>query len=728
MLARRSLLRFTYPAIVISLALIKSTTFAQTPSPTPAKTPDDVVRVFTELVQTDVMVFDKQGRFVDGLTKDNFEIKIDGQTLPIQFFEQINAGTKNEEMQLAAARGNPIPGGPTAPRVVPLDRGRTVFFYIDDFHLDHSGFSTSRKIISDFIEKDMGQNDQVAIASATGQIGFLQQLTDNRKVLQTALDRLVARTYTVTDIERPTMTEYEAMLIDNNNREVFEFFVEETIRLNGRTFSRDMAESMVRNRAQTILAQAAMLSTNMLIGLERLVRNMKDLPGRKLVFFVSNGFLVRNRRGDAPERLRRITSAAAKGGVVIYSVDARGLTASGGDLTGDRPLDLNGTLARAAQGQSYEVQDGLNALARDTGGRPFFNTNDFRPGIGGALKETATYYLLAWRPDPNKQKAGRFRNLQVNVIDRKDLAVRVRKGFFDVEPSAPVAEVKKPASPEEENKATASKLKEAIIAPYPRTGIPISLGVNYYDTAIKGPTLATSVQIPGEFMLFGPRDGKTQAIVDVTGAYFDDKGQVKADFYERLVTTAPSPEEAKNYHGDITYTYPATVAPGLYQVRVAVRDEKSGRLGSANSWIEVPDLTKSRLSMSSLLLGERTLAMMTNVSTPAEASSVTLNPSRRFRSDSTMRFLVFAYNTTRSQTDQKPDVAVQVLVIRDDQPVITTALRKINTDSVPDQTRIPYAAEVPLSGLQTGRYILRVTLIDRTSKESTTLQTHFDIY
>ncbi len=726
MFVRRHLPKLVYTALAIALALIGPTIFAQTPEQPPSKPPDDVVKTFTELVQTDVMVFDKQGRFVNGLTKDNFEIKVDGQARPIQFFEQINAGTKNEEAQLAAARGNPIPGE-TSTRVVPLDRGRTIFFFIDDFHMDLSGFISSRKIISDFIEKDLAQNDQVAIASATGQIGFLQQLTNDRTVLRLALDRLGTRTYSVTDIERPTMSEYEAMLIDNNNIDVFEYFVNETILLNGRQFSREMASSVVRSRAQTILAQAAMLNTNMLSSLERLVRNAKDLPGRKLVFFISNGFLVQNRRGDAMQRLQRITSAAAKAGAVIYSFDARGLTTPKIGSTDERPMDLDGTLSRSTQGENFAQQDGLNALARDTGGRPVFNTNDFRPGLGGALKETAVYYLLAWRPELGKQKPGRFRNLQVNVVGRSDLVVRVRKGFFDTDPAAPVAEAKKPATPLEENKLSASKLREAIIAPYPKTGLPISLAVNYYDSA-KGAMLATSVQIPGEFMLFGPRDGKTQSVVDVTGVYFDDKGQAKADFYERLVTTAASPEEAKNYRGDVTYTYPANLAPGLYQVRVAARDDKSGRIGTAHSWIEVPDLTKSQLCMSSLLLGERTQAMMKNVSNPNDPGSVMLNPSHRFRSDSTMRFLVFVYNAALSQTDQKADVAAQVLVIRDDQPVITTTLRKISTEGLTDLARLPYAAEVPLSGLQTGHYVLQVTLIDRTSKQSMTRQTNFEVY
>src|SRR5882672_12495037 len=78
----------------------------------------DVLRVYTELVQTDVMVFDKQGRFVDGLKKEDFELRIDGQHKPIDFFERITTGSANEESQLAAARGAANRNGdasPTAP-------------------------------------------------------------------------------------------------------------------------------------------------------------------------------------------------------------------------------------------------------------------------------------------------------------------------------------------------------------------------------------------------------------------------------------------------------------------------------------------------------------------------------------------------------------------------------------------------------------------------------------
>lgn len=683
-----------------------------------------MVRVYTELVQTDVMVFDKDGKFVNGLTKDNFELRIDGKPRPIEAFEQITAGS-DEESQLAAARGATTIN---LKRPVPLDRGRIVFFFLDDYHMDLAGLTAAKKVIAAFIEKEMSQNDQAAIATATGQIGFLQQLTNDRMVLRLALDRLVTRNYSARDNDRPPMSEYEAMLIDRLDRDVLEFFITETIRLNP-GITRDIAAGIVRGRAQAIQSLGARVSQNTLSTLQSMVRSAQTLPGRKVLFFLSGGFLVENRRSDTMTQMRDITTAAAKSGVVIYSMDTRGLVGSLHDAATERPFDPFGRLMTSSSRELSASQDGLNALAADTGGKALFNTNDLRKGLAPALKETSTYYLLAWKPDAASQKQGRFRNLEVKLVNRSDLSVRVRKGFFDLDPTSPSNVAK--SSPKSDNKpiSAPAKLRESLSATYPERALPILLSADYYDIAGKGPMLSTAIQMPGEFLVFGEQpDGKIQAIVDISGVFYDDKGSPKSSFLERIVTTAPNLEATKSYNNDITFTYPTKLAPGLYQVRVAARDDKSGKTGSAYTWIEIPDLATKKLTMSTLLLGERTQHMMTNVSNPGGISPVALSASHRFSRESTLRFLLFAYNTVFSPTDQKPDVAVQVQVIRDDQPVITTALRKINTDGVLDLQRLPYAAEIPLNELQPGRYLLQVTVIDRVSKQSASRQTHFEVY
>ena len=274
------------------------------------------------------------------------------------------------------------------------------------------------------------------------------------------------------------------------------------------------------------------------------------------------------------------------------------------DASEQRAFDPSGRLHSSMSGELRAAQDGMNALAKDTGGRAIFNTNDFRPGLSNALKETAVYYLLAWRPDTEKQQSGRFRNIDVSVIGRSDLTVRVRRGFFDIDPGPPRA--KEPERENRTSKGISAKLRDAIVAPFPERGLPIILNAVFYDVPDKGPSISASVQIPAEFMTFGPQDGKIQAVIDLAGVFYNANGVPVSSFGERIITTAPDADAAKMFRRSITYTSTAALKPGLYQVRASARDEKSGRIGSAHAWVEIPDLTKKQLAMSSLLLAERT--------------------------------------------------------------------------------------------------------------------------
>ncbi len=118
------------PALLILITLCVQGR-AQNP-PQPTQQPDDVLRINTELVQTDLMVFDKQGHFVDGLQREQFELTVDGKPQPISFFEQVKAGTTREQAQLAAI-SNSAPVEKTTP--IRESQGRTIVFFIDDLHL-----------------------------------------------------------------------------------------------------------------------------------------------------------------------------------------------------------------------------------------------------------------------------------------------------------------------------------------------------------------------------------------------------------------------------------------------------------------------------------------------------------------------------------------------------------------------------------------------------------------
>ena len=314
-------------------------------NPKPADS-DDVVRVYSELVQTDVMVFDKQGKFVNGLKREDFELRIDGKPRPVEFFERISAGSNTEEVQLAAARGSSSSAKGTP---VPLDRGRTIFFYVDDFHLSTGSVFQTRKLLSRFVDQDLGQNDEAAITSASGQIGFLQQLSDNKAVLRAAIARLGERTIGQhNDLESPPMSEYQAFQIDHSDKDLTDYYVEVIMR-ESPMLARQIAEQEVQARASQLLQQAGRATTLSLAGLESLVRSSAKLPGRKLVFFISDGFLLDDHNADVSDKLRQITSAAARTGTIIYSMDARGLIASLTSIASTGAFDPSGRLERSAQ-------------------------------------------------------------------------------------------------------------------------------------------------------------------------------------------------------------------------------------------------------------------------------------------------------------------------------------------------------------------------------------------
>ena len=720
-------------SVLICVVSCAQSFLGQTLEQSPRQDQSEVLRVYTELVQTDVMVFDKQGKFVPGLTREDFELRIDGKLKPIEFFEKITTGSVNEETQLAAARGSSgrINAGKPS-ESIPLDRGRPVFFYIDDFHMDLAGLNATRELITQFIEKEMGQNDEAAIASASGQIGFLQQLTNDKAVLRAALKRLSIRQYAVRDFESPPMTEYQAVLIESYDRELLEYFIDEMLRKNP-GITRDTAESMVKSRSRSLVMQSAYVTTNTLAGLEGLVKSAKDLPGRKLVFFLSGGFFLGERGSDTIEKLRRVTSAAARSGVVIYSMDARGLVASLQDASTEAHFDLSGRLQRAESGELAASQDALNALARDTGGKPVFNTNSLGPGLARALKETSVYYLLAWKPERETQHANKFRRIEVKVVGKPDLTVQVRRGFFDVDPEPPVAKQpkgKKPDAPESPpDKSPVAEIRKVMFSAYPNRDIPISLNLSYANTPNKGSMLTAYMQIPHEFLSFvATANGKQTAIVDVAGTVLNDKGKPGAAFSNRLSIQAASIEAANNGQ-DLGYGYAVYLGPGLYQVRVGARDEKTGRAGSAHAWIEIPDLSAGQLALSSLVIGGRAPSTISNASATTQKPEVSteLRIAHRFSPTDFLRFMVFVYNAARAPADSKPDVALQVQVVRDDQPVITSPLRKVSVEGVDDLVRIPFAAELSLGGLPAGRYVLQVTAVDRVSKQSASQQTRFEI-
>src|SRR5688572_448141 len=213
--------------LLMSLPVFVAPVFAQSRN-SPADQ-DDVIRISTDLVQTGVMVVDRKGRFVDGLQRDHFEVRVDGKPVTISFFDRVVAGTAAEEKQVAAlgrsgtrAPSTPIPDG--------TPQGSKIIFFVDDRHLSAESLERTRKSLLDFVENGMGPMDQVAIVSSSGQIGFLQQFSDHKAVVRSAIARIERLPSVVQDTGNPPMTDYVALRISQGDNEAITYYTNDMLR------------------------------------------------------------------------------------------------------------------------------------------------------------------------------------------------------------------------------------------------------------------------------------------------------------------------------------------------------------------------------------------------------------------------------------------------------------------------------------------------------------------
>lgn len=708
-------------AFVLTFNLILTTVTAQQK---PAEDKIDVIRISTELVQTHVTVLDKKGNFVTGLRPDQFQVQVDGKPQNVSVFEEVTAGgpldrpvAATDPVKPSTTEKDNTSTGPTQPVV----QRRTVFFFVDDMHLKPDSTKRAQDSLLRFVNETMGPSDQVAITTASAQLGFLQQLTNDKTVLRQAIERLKPRSVDYTDMQNPRMTEYHAYAIEQNQTDVKELFVERTcaevlkvgsITCSGSAMSNNAvldeggagaqanqarwrAESMVKQRARVITRQAAQGILATLSSLESLVRTAAQLPERKLLVFVSDGFFINFVSSTQTYDLKRITDFAMRYGTVIYTIDARGLNSGSPDASKRGFFDASGRMVRVNLQEIRAGQQPLFNLAVETGGDAWLNSNDMNAGITHAINATSNYYLLAWRPDNQAPATDNFRRVKVTVKGQPDLVVRVAGGFFSKAPEA-----KTNTAAADTALSVDDQLLAALRGSYPSREIPITISAGYLSSANEGLVVAASIQIVAE------------AGVDLMGAVADDKGTILSTLKQQL------PAASGTNSLMTTLQFPKLPA-GLIQVRVAARDSKSGRIGSAVQWIDLPDLSQNKLSVSSVFLSESAPVSQ------GTAPKWIIKPERRFPKTGKFKFQVFVYNA--DQSAGTPVVHLQLELRREGQVFAQLPPGPIDTKGVTDLGRIPVVGEFPLTDFPPGRYELKLTFTDQKTKSSVSREAEFTI-
>lgn len=716
-----SLLRFkVYLLFFISLccfSFVKAQDEKKTPNPTENTETfdDDAIKISSNLIQTGVTVLDKKGEFVDGLRQEDFEIRVDGKPIPISFFEYF--GTKSQIVEKTTQSGATVDG---TKNIAPSNRerrGRNVIFVVDDLHLSFDSNRRTRDLILKFIDQKVEPEDLIAIVSPSGKVGFLQQFTSDKMVLREAVGRLLnSRDNSSSDRLTPPMSLYEAQLIDRRDPQVTDVFASLLIKEMG-PMDMESAREAVRQRARSALQNANVVSINTYNTLEQSIRRSAQLPGRKTVFFISDGFLLDVTNTQASYRLQRITDAAARANAVIYSFDAKGLEAGFPDNTSQS--------YRVQSGERFELGDPLNTLAEETGGKFIQNTNDLQTEVIKAFDETSVYYLLAWEPDTEDVQSEKLKRIEVGVKNRPDLKVRLQSGYLN-EKKIVKTSTTQPAQPSVPS--AEQELRSSALSQIPVRGLPTFLALNYLDSQGEPNSLSIALKIKSEAVEFVPQGNKSVASVALLGYIYDADGKRVGGFSKVAVQELNTVDKnlVKSDRSDIFYNYKIGLKPGLYQIRAAARDEKSGTLGSVAQWIKIPDLAARKLALSSLLLGENSDSKKRQSSEPNIAGSE-ISVDRSFTKNSQLRYLIFIYNAALGKSGSKvPDVTIQTQVFRGKNVLMESPARPVSFEGQ-DITRIPYAAEIALNGLPAGHYVLQVSVQDRVGKTGAVQQVSFEI-
>ncbi|HEY0080068.1 MAG TPA: VWA domain-containing protein [Pyrinomonadaceae bacterium] len=694
--------------------------------PAQASDDDEVVRITSNLVQIDAVVTDRNGVQVTDLRPEEIEIFEDGRPQKITNFSYVSNETGMRAEPLVASTATSKPNEKLAPPVPPArprpeQVRRTVALVVDDLGASFESTHSIRQALRKYVEQQMQPTDLVAIIRTSAGMGALQQFTSDRRQLNAAIERVrwnpvSGRISAFAPIESDpfAQAQREAGLGDS-----------------GRTPSEARAE-LDEFREQ-------IFSVGTLGALNFVIRGMRELPGRKAVVLFSDGIELLDSNGERNDRileaLRRLTDLANRASVVIYTIDARGLQYAGltaaDSTSGMRIRDIE-TLVQERSRKLFESQSGLQYLAQQTGGFAIRNSNDLSRGVGRVLDDQKGYYLIGYRPDEStfdiKGGRSRFHKITGRVKRSGGLRLRLRSGFYSFT--------------EEETRPAARTRQEQILAalssPFASGGVGLRLTTLFANNDRDGSFVRSLLHINARDFAFKPEaDGWQKAVIEVVAFTFGDNGRVVNQISRSETIRARGETYTDVLKNGLVYNFDVPIKkPGAYQLRIAVRDTDSERIGSASQFIEVPDVNKKRLTLSGIVLtgikgdsaadSKATQPGADARSSASAAASVDarlgegsevdpqMHPAvRQFRRGAVLDYFYYIYNAKLDRAGGRPQLQTQVRLFREGQPVYTGTPTPLDLTRQPDARQLVGGSRIHLGGhLQPGEYLLQVIVAD----------------
>jgi VWFA-related protein len=662
----------------------------------PATRPTDdqspvTFKVEINYVEVDAAVFDRQGGFVRDLRRDDFEVLEDGVPQDVTAFTQVDIPIERAEPAPLQARTVIEPDVISNAR--PFE-GRVYVIILDDKHTAALRTPQTKKAAEQFITRYMADNDIAAVIT-TGGGTATQEFTSNKRLLLRAVNGFMGQKLRSETEER--LDEYQRQ--------------QAVPRGPGGTTRIEDPLDMQRGYDARIALET----------LSRISDWVGSIRGRrKAIVFFSEGIdynvydFNKREATTVQEKMREVFASATRSNVSIYSVDPRGLTTLGDEtiqVSGGFPADPQLNLSLQSFNDALRLsQDSLRSLSEETGGFAAVNQNDFSGAYSRVVKDSSAYYVLGYYPK-NDRRDGRFRKIEVRV-KRPGLEVRSRRGYTAPRGKAPTP----PKTPAGDK--TSPQVREALDSPLPLPGLTLSVFAAPYKGTAPNTAVAVTIEAAGDDFAFEEKDGKLLNDYEVSTIAIDAGGKIRGGD-RSVVNFALKPENRQRFtQTGVRVATRLQLPPGRYQLRVAARESATGRVGSVNYDLDVPDFTKEPLSVSGIAIASASGLRMSTAKPDEELKGALPGPAvavRTFpRGDELATFTEVYDNDVK--TPHIVDITTRV-VSEDGRDVFKTSEERQSSELQGKPGGYGTQARIALKDFAPGTYLLTVEAKSRTGNK-----------
>jgi VWFA-related protein len=640
-----------------------------------------VFKANAELVLTNVVVRDaKTGEFVRGLKQSDFTILENGKSQQVSSFDfqSVDMATPLKEATvMGLAAGINGPGSKAAVVAKPEDllNHRLIVMFFDLTSMQPEDLDRCVKAARDFLTNQMQPADLVALVSLDQTLKVDQDFTSDKAVL-------------ANDVGVYNGTEGQGFsegATANSNQ------VEDTT-----GYTPDESEYNDLNTDRELFA------------LRAISKSLEKVTEKKSLLYFSGGI---SRDGiENQASLRAAVNSAVRANLSIYSVDTRGLQAisplgdaSTGSTRGSGAF--NGGALQNNMNSNFASQEVMASLSSDTGGKAFFDSNDFAPAFAQVQKDTSAYYAIGFHSS-NQARDGKYRKLTIK-INRPGVKLEYRPGYY-----AP-ADFKHSGREDRER-----DLEEQLTSDLPATDVAVYLDAMYFRLDENRFFVPVSLIVPGSQIPFVKGGDKDKVTLDIIGEVIDEVKRPIGTARETVKLNLDPALQARQKN--IEYTTSFNLPPGKYHLKFVVRENQTGRMGSFEADITLPDMKKQPLKMSSIVLASARQPSKKSSPLVRAGEEYIPNISHVFRQNQHLYLLYEVYSPTKEKpaegqpkgTKAGVDVLSSLELMQGATKVYETPLVQAKAVNVEGRDAVAVELDVPLEGLKPGSYVCQLNVID----------------